>query len=247
LAIVPLVMGPSSIYSPWYYCDTPKGIKVSTTAELTPTSYALLGLLAIKSWSTYELAQQMDRTLSRFWPRARSKVYEEPKKLVARGLAEATPDAVGKRTRTIYTITPEGRRVLAEWVAAPGEGPVLEFEQLMKVFFSDAGTTEDVRRAARDAQAWTYERTVVNVAVARSYLEGAAPFPERGAVNLLVGRFLDDFLETVDRWSTWVLATVEDWPDHPADATADRAELEASLRQAEARLARHARHTDPQP
>ena len=39
--------------------------------ELTSTSYALLGLLAVKPWTTYELAQQMDRTMSRFWPRAR--------------------------------------------------------------------------------------------------------------------------------------------------------------------------------
>ncbi len=81
---------------------------MSTAAELTPTSYALLGLLAIKPWTTYELAQQMDRTLSRFWPRARSKLYEEPKKLVARGLARATDDAVGKRAPTIYAITPKG-------------------------------------------------------------------------------------------------------------------------------------------
>jgi PadR family transcriptional regulator, regulatory protein AphA len=68
--------------------------------DLTPTSFALLGLLAIKPWTTYELAQQMDRTLSRFWPRARSKLYEEPKKLVAHGLARAREDSVGRRPRT---------------------------------------------------------------------------------------------------------------------------------------------------
>ena len=119
-------------------------------AELTSTSYALLGLLAVKPWTTYELAQQMDRTVHRFWPRAKSKLYEEPKKLVARGLARATDDAVGKRNRTIYSITPKGRRALAAWLAEPGEGPVLEFEQLMKVFFADHGTTDDLRRALDD-------------------------------------------------------------------------------------------------
>src|SRR5947209_15703946 len=77
----------------------PKGTTMSTAADLTSTSYALLGLLAIKPWTTYELAKQMDRTLSRFWPRARSKLYEEPKKLVAHGLARATEDVVGKRRR----------------------------------------------------------------------------------------------------------------------------------------------------
>ena len=42
----------------------------------------------------------MDRALGQFWPRARSKIYEEPKKLVALGLARATPEEVGG-TRTL--------------------------------------------------------------------------------------------------------------------------------------------------
>lgn len=203
---------------------------MSTAADLTSTSYALLGLLAIKSWTTYELAQQMDRTLSRFWPRARSKLYEEPKKLVAQGLARSTEDAVGKRSRTIYTITPKGRRALATWVGEPAAGPVLEFEQLLKVFFSDSGTTDDIRRQLHDARAWAHELTLVNVEVARSYLEGTSPFPERGPVNLLVGRFLGDLLETVDRWAAWAEETIAEWPDRPTEAPLDAAEQAESVR-----------------
>jgi hypothetical protein len=33
--------------------------------RLTTTSYALLGLLAVQPWSTYELTRQMDRSLGR--------------------------------------------------------------------------------------------------------------------------------------------------------------------------------------
>src|SRR6185295_5652499 len=127
---------------------------MSTTAALTPTSYAILGLLAIRPWTTYELAKQMDRTLSRFWPRARSKLYEEPKKLVSHGLARATEGSTGRRSRTTYAITAKGRRALTAWVAEPGEGPVLEFEQLLKVFFCDQGTTDDLRRQLVAARAW---------------------------------------------------------------------------------------------
>ena len=79
---------------------TPKGTICQPLPAPTPTSYALLGLLAIKPWTTYELAAQMDRTMNRFWPRARSKLYEEPKKLVALGLAQASKEAVGRRPRT---------------------------------------------------------------------------------------------------------------------------------------------------
>ena len=212
---------------------------MSTVSDMTSTSYAILGLLAIKPWTTYELAQQMDRTMSRFWPRAKSKLYEEPKKLVAHGYARARSDAVGRRQRTIYTITPKGRRALGAWVAAPAAGPELEFEQLLKVFLSDSGTTSDVRRQLDDVRAWVHERTLVNVEVARSYLDECGAFTERAAVNLLVGRFLDDFLEALDRWAEWATDVVADWPDHPRDATHDRESMVAALEQAVDRAARY--------
>ena len=84
--------------------------------ELTSTSFALLGLLAVRPWTTYELAQQMDRGLASFWPRARSNLYAEPKRLVALGLATATTQQVGRRPRTVYRITPKGRRALKAWL-----------------------------------------------------------------------------------------------------------------------------------
>src|SRR4051795_2587089 len=99
----------------------PKGRCQSAMAsELTTTSYAILGLLALKPWTTYELAQQMGRALGQFWPRAESKLYEEPKKLVALGLARASAETVGRRPRTVYSITPKGRRALRAWVPQPG-------------------------------------------------------------------------------------------------------------------------------
>ena len=77
--------------------------------QLTPTSFAILGLLSIQPFTTYELAQQMDRTVSWFWPRAASMVYEEPKKLVTAGLATSQASFTGKRRSTVYEITDAGR------------------------------------------------------------------------------------------------------------------------------------------
>src|ERR671933_56370 len=83
---------------------------MSSARGLTTTSYAILGLLAVRPWSTYELTRQMDRSLGRFGPRAESKLYEEPKKLAAQGLAVAAPEQVGRRPRTVWSITDEGQR-----------------------------------------------------------------------------------------------------------------------------------------
>jgi PadR family transcriptional regulator, regulatory protein AphA len=199
---------------------------MSRGSPLTTTSYAILGLLAIKPWTSYELTQQMDRGLGRYWPRAASKLYEEPKKLVAHRLARASPDTVGRRTRTIYTITAKGRRALTAWLAEPGAGPVLEFEQLLKVFFAEQGSKQDLLNTLAASRKWVAERTAENVAVARGYLAGEGLFPLRLPHTLLVGRFLSDFEDMVERWATWATGVVEGWPDDISSAEPDRRTLE---------------------
>jgi DNA-binding PadR family transcriptional regulator len=189
---------------------------------MNTTSFAMLGMLAIRPWSTYELAKHVDRSLGTLWPRARSNLFHEPKKLVAHGLAIAAEEMVGRRPRTVYTITSAGRRALRRWLGTSGEGPVLEFEQLLKVFFADHGTRTDALRAVATIQAWARERNNENIAVARGYLAGAGPFPERAAVLSIVGRFHTDFADMVAAWADWAATTIDAWPEDPRRAEPDR-------------------------
>jgi DNA-binding PadR family transcriptional regulator len=200
---------------------------------MTTTSYAILGLLAIKPWTTHELVQQVDRSLRRLWPRAQSKLYEEPKKLVAHGYARATDDSVGRRRRTRYTITAKGRRALAAWLREPGEGPALEFEQLVKIHFADSGSRADVLANLEAARTWVLAQNEENLATARAYLAGEGAFPERAALNQLGGRFLTDFYATVARWVAWATEVVEGWPEDVRAAPYDVAAGQEALRLAE--------------
>lgn len=206
---------------------------MSRVPSLTTTSYAILGLLAVKPWTTHELVQQVDRSLRRIWPRAASKLYEEPKKLVAHGYARATDDSVGRRPRTRYTITAKGRRALAAWLSQPGDGPVLECEQLVKIHFADSGTKADVRANLDAARAWVLDQNEENLATARAYLDGRSAFPERAALNQLTGRFLTEFYVTVARWVRWATEIVDTWPDDVTRAPFDRAAAEEGVRLAE--------------
>lgn len=189
--------------------------------SLTSTSYAVLGLLSVRPWSSYELTQQMDRSLGRIWPRAVSKLYEEPRKLVSHGLASATAERNGQRTRTVYAITAEGRRALAAWLHEPGNGPVIEFEQLVKVFFAENGTTADTLATLRAAQDWAQARCAESLAVGEAYTEGEGPFPRRLPELQLASRFITDFYLLVLDWARWAAAIVETWPDDPRQATHD--------------------------
>ena len=199
---------------------------------LTTTSYAVLGLLSIKPWSSYELTQQMDRSLGRVWPRAVSKLYEEPKKLVDHGLARASTEQNGQRTRTVYAITAKGRRALAAWLQEPGEGPVLEFEQLLKVFFADSGTTSSALATLAAAQDWARDRCQESLVIGERYAQGRGPFPERLAVLQLTSRFLTDFYLLVGDWAAWATEIVAGWPDDPRHASHDPAVLTETIRRA---------------
>ena len=207
--------------------------------SLTTTSYAILGLLAVKPWSTYELTQQMERSLGHMWPRATSKLYEEPKKLVDHGLARAADEQVGRRRRTVYAITPKGRRALAAWLHDPGEGPVLEWEQLVKVFFSDNGTKADVLATLDAARQWAQARGTQTAVVGHQYEDGGGPFPERSAQHNVSVRFLIDFYALVADWSRWAQAVVETWPDDPRHAVPDDALRRENLERADAAASAH--------
>ncbi len=200
---------------------------------MTTTSYAILGLLAVKPWTTHELVLQVDRSLRRFWPRAQSKLYEEPKKLVAHGFAKATDDSVGRRRRTRYTITAAGRKALAAWLHEPGDGPVVEFEQLLKISFADSGSKADVIANLEATRAWVHEQNMENLETARAYRDGHGAFPERAALNQLAGRFLTDFYVMVAEWAEWASEVVEDWPDDVRQAPFSVAAAEDAVRRLE--------------
>jgi len=156
-------------------------------------------------------------------------------------------DSVGRRRRTRYTITPRGRKALAEWLSQPGDGPVLECEQLVKIHFTDSGTKADVVANLEAARAWVLDQNQENLATARAYLEGSSEFPERAALNQLVGRFLTDFYVMTARWVGWANEIVATWPDDVTDAPFDVAAAEESVRLAASIPALLERSGSPRP
>jgi DNA-binding PadR family transcriptional regulator len=187
-------------------------------ANLTTTSYAILGLLSLRSWTTYELAEQMRRALGQFWPRAQSGIYTEPKKLVAAGYATAETEYVGQRPRQRYTITATGREKLEQWIPTPGAFAEIEFEQLIKVFFAERGTRADLLHTLRAIKEENEDRSAAAQTIPHEYLENRGGYPERLPWILLTGQFLMEWEQMIDRWSTWAIELVETWPDDISEA-----------------------------
>jgi DNA-binding PadR family transcriptional regulator len=191
---------------------------------LNTTSYAVLGLLNLKSWTAYELAAEMKHCFGYFWPRADSRSYAEAERLVAQGLAEAKREFVGKRPRTTYSITLTGREALEEWLGSPFKAFTLEFEGLIRVFLARSGSREQLLitldRVEEEAEA------LLNFAAAASqaYYECRAPFQEEQVhVRAFVFTIMVPFAKAMQRWAERTRAEVETWRDLSPEGKADRA------------------------
>jgi PadR family transcriptional regulator AphA len=162
------------------------GVKWRAVAtRLSTTSYAVLGLLALRSWTGYELTQQAKRSLAYCWPKEDSVLYEEPRRLAAVGLAHARKERDRGRTRHRYTITGAGRQALRDWLATPSAPPHLELEPLLRLTFADQGTLPDAQAAIAALRDWVATSRADGMAVLRGYQAGQAPFPDRLHINVL--------------------------------------------------------------
>ena len=179
--------------------------------RLTTTSFAILGLLALRPWSAYELSQQMRRTVGEYWPRAERGIYDEPKNLVAHGFVAATVERQGRRERTVYAITPAGRAALRAWLAEPSEPPQFESEAMLRIAFAEHGDTDDARRTLRALREHAEERRYYVTGIARDYVEGRGPYPERVHVISVVMQFFADYFDLLETWAAWASEAIDAW------------------------------------
>jgi DNA-binding PadR family transcriptional regulator len=185
-----------------------------TDPKATQTSYAVLGLLAIQPWTTYELARQSERSLRWFFPRAERAVYLEAKRLVELGWATARKTATGKRASTVYRITAAGRRALHAWLAQPSTPTHLESEPALKLFFADQAGDAELRATIAAIRQHAADALAQLAAMAH----GEPRFPARMSTNVLSMRLIVDVHEAIARWT--------EWADEAADVL-DRGSAEA--------------------
>ena len=98
-------------------------------------------MLAVRSWTGYELTRQVRRSLRFIWPTSEGHLYREQKRLVSLGWAVVEQEQAGRRARNRYTITAAGRAMFPERL--PGVALTLDIttrllEQLERFFEAEA-------------------------------------------------------------------------------------------------------------
>ena len=97
--------------------------------------YALLGLLARESLTGYDLTKRFDSTVGFFWSAKHSQIYPELANLTQEGLVTfELITQTSKPNKKVYTITPEGRAALREWVETPSDKRNVKDPLLMRVW-----------------------------------------------------------------------------------------------------------------
>jgi PadR family transcriptional regulator AphA len=179
----------------------------------TATSFAVLGLLGLQPWTAYDLVAQARRSLHYFWPRSEAHLYAELKRLVERGHAHAEVVEGRRRQATRYTITPQGRAALEEWLATEPAPPTIEIEALLRVLFADHGSLQDLQAAVRATARQTSDLRIGLVVLGEEVLTSGGPFPERLHLVERVGALYGEFLLLLQRWCEETLVEIETWPD----------------------------------
>jgi DNA-binding PadR family transcriptional regulator len=191
--------------------------------QLTTTSYAVLAQVAVHPWSPYELARQRVRYFRYVWPRAESAIYREVKRLSSMGLLSGRKDYVGKRARTVYSITAKGRKALRAWLDTPVSPFAMDFEAMIRLFIAPLGTKEQIvttlEQVRRDAQ----EMLAFGGAVKQEFLDGVAITQDQVYIRALAVDFFISLLNTVGGWADRTLEEIGSWDDLGPDGKNERA------------------------
>jgi PadR family transcriptional regulator, regulatory protein AphA len=124
--------------------------------ELSATAKVILGMVAARPRSGYEIKTLVDSSARFFWAASYGQIYPELKRLQDAGLITGADASQGARQRTVYKLTAKGKRAAREWIEGAPQVFELRDEGLLELFFAGAiepaRTAEIAReRAARSA------------------------------------------------------------------------------------------------
>jgi PadR family transcriptional regulator AphA len=167
--------------------------------------HALLGLLAVRPASGYQLTQQFAGPLGHYaWQAGHTRIYPELAKLADDGLASLI--AEGARGSRTYDITDAGREELRRWLLAAPERGVVRNEMVLRMFLlsalpaADAG--ELLRRIAAHCAA---EAAQLRATVRTDYASEPGPL----AFGLLAAEFGLRQYQATEDWAHWALEQLE--------------------------------------
>jgi PadR family transcriptional regulator AphA len=139
---------------PWYVSGRYVILYLADMSSLSPTARVILGLLRIEPRSGYDIKRVTDFSTRFFWGASYGQIYPELRRLEAAGLVRTRDAPRGGVRRRVHEITADGRRVLDAWLTEPTETFELRDEGLLKLFFGEIVSHDDLVELVRRRRAW---------------------------------------------------------------------------------------------
>jgi len=141
--------------------------------ELSATAKVILGMLAARPRSGYEIKQLVDQSARFFWAASYGQIYPELKRLEQAGLVTGSEASQGARPRTIYKLAPAGKRAAREWIEQAPRTLELRDEGLLGLFFAGSINPARTPEIARERAAIAREKAAELRAI-EAMVDGAA-------------------------------------------------------------------------
>jgi DNA-binding PadR family transcriptional regulator len=191
--------------------------------ELSATAKVILGMLAERPRSGYEIKQLVDNSARFFWAASYGQIYPELKRLEDAGLIRGSDASQGARQRTVFKLTTKGRRAAEEWIGREPQVFELRDEGLLELFF--AGSLDPARvpeiareRAARAAATAAELRSLEDEIERQGKTEGPDNRPDPGSLTVL------RYGIELNEWAAeWFERAAEDLENDSSAATRSRA------------------------
>ncbi len=185
----------------------------STPARVSSLGHALLGLLARREATGYDLAQQMRHPVGYFWEASHSQIYPELARLEAAGLVDHTVVAgKGPRPTKRYVLTAAGTRVQVSWLAGvmrPEPNRDLQTLRTWSLWLAGAGLARDWVGERRQHHA----EVLRDLEAERAELAAEQPAPgDRVWCNLAAVELGVRSRQAELAWCDWMLTEIEGWP-----------------------------------
>jgi PadR family transcriptional regulator, regulatory protein AphA len=139
------------------------------------------------------------------------------------GLLDGKKEHVGKRARTVYSITEKERGALREWLAAPVSPFAMDFEAMIRLFVAPFGTKQQIVTTLTQVRDDAREMLRFGGEVKQEFLEGIAVTQDQVYIRALAVDFFISLLRTVEAWAERTLAEIESWDDLSPDGKNQRA------------------------
>ncbi|WP_378739017.1 PadR family transcriptional regulator [Nocardia brasiliensis] len=178
--------------------------------------YAMLGLLADRPASGYDLLHRFKHSLANIWSATQSQIYTELAKLADDELIAVSDE--GPRGRKEYTITPAGLADLRRWLTETEPKEVNRNEMLLRVFFLGVVPQSQAEEYLSGIATWAAERHADLRAIEESIEWESNDFSRNGRIALEWGQ---RFFAMNKEWAEWAREQLPE-PVHNAPASADR-------------------------